>query len=121
MIHFIERVVNTLKSHPEYNQKVSKALIEKIKKLCLENKIHFVLAGIASDRKTLEMLNYFNSRGTLVTDISLSNKSGIFSNDPYDGHPNAYANSYYANKLYNFLIKNKLITAEEMAGHSGSK
>jgi len=109
LVHFVERAVNTILFRLSNSQDVSLALILEMDKLCKAHNIPFVVAGIAEDNRTSKILSRCAERGLLTVDISLSNHSGVFSNDPYDGHPNAIANSYYAGKLNQFLHDKHLI------------
>ena len=109
LVHFVERAVNTISFKLSNSQDLSLAIILEMDKICRANKIPFVIAGIAQDKRTSKMLSKCDERGIRTVDISLSNHSGIFSNDPYDGHPNAIANSYYAGKLNQYLRDNHLI------------
>ncbi|MBE0647860.1 MAG: hypothetical protein IH596_08755 [Bacteroidales bacterium] len=109
LIYFVERAVNNIINKLSSGHNVSKAIILRLNDICIKNNIVFVVAGIASDNDTFEMLDFCRSKGIRAVDISLSNHSGVFSNDPYDGHPNAIANSYYAGKLNQYLHAEHLV------------
>jgi len=109
LIYFVERAVNNIANKWSDGHKVSKAIILRMNKICVEKGIVLIVAGIASDDDTFDMLDYCKSRGIHTVDIALSNHSGVFSNDPYDGHPNPVANSYYAGKLNQYLHEQRLV------------
>ncbi|MFH1161105.1 MAG: SGNH/GDSL hydrolase family protein [bacterium] len=103
LIHFVERGVNTITSSFSNSHKISQAILLKMNEICRSRQIVFIVAGIAADKKTYQMLDFCSEHGIPAIDISVSNTSGVFCNYPYDGHPNPIANSYYARKLHQFL------------------
>ncbi|MFH1161443.1 MAG: hypothetical protein V1733_10925 [bacterium] len=109
LIYFVERAVNNISNKWSNGHRVSKAILLKMDRICVEKGIILIIAGIASDDETFDMLDFCQSNGIHTVDISLSNHSGVFSNDPYDGHPNPIANSYYAGKLNQYLHAQHLV------------
>lgn len=109
LIHFIERAFNALQARFSDSHTVTKAIIEEMNRLCIQNHITFIVAGINNDKRTTEMLSYCNNMKILTVDISIDNKSGKYTNEPYDPHPNALANHIYADKIFKFLTTHRLL------------
>jgi hypothetical protein len=109
LIHFLERAFNTIEAKFSNSHEVTRAIISEMETVCRKDSIVFILAGIDNDRLTHEMLDYFRGKGVLTIDISLDNRSGKFSNLPFDAHPNGLANTLYAQKLADFIKQKNLI------------
>jgi hypothetical protein len=109
LIHFLERAFNILEAKFSNSHELTRAIITEMDEICKKDSITFILAGLDNEPLTKEMLQYFHGKGTLTIDISVDNKSGKFSNLPYDAHPNGLANAVYAQKLGEFIRKNRLL------------
>jgi len=108
-IHFLERAFNTIEAKFSNSHEVTRAIIQEMYDMCKKDSITFILAGLDNERLTNEMLEYFHKQGILTIDISVDNRSGKYSNLPYDAHPNGLANAVYAHKLGEFIRKNNLL------------
>lgn len=109
LVHFVERAINNITNRWSDSHRVSEAIILRMSRICADHQIRFLVAVIANDPQSSAMLDFCHDQGILCVDISLSNRSGIFSNDPYDGHPNPVANAYYAGKLNQYLHDHYLV------------
>lgn len=109
LIHFLERVYNTLEARFSNSKEVTRAIIDEMYKICKKENIVFVLAGIDDNSGTTEMLKYFQSRGVPTVDISVNNEGKKYNNLPFDSHPNSLAHEVYSQKLENFIMKNNLL------------
>lgn len=89
---------------------ISREIIEEFADLCKANGIKFVVAGIANDPATIEMLDYCSKKGIMTIDISVDLGIEENTNLPYDGHPSAIANRQFARKLKTFLCSKVLTT-----------
>jgi hypothetical protein len=63
----------------------------------------FLLAGIAEDARTAEMLAFARSKGLMALDISVDSKRPEYQNLPHDSHPSPLANASYAERLEGFI------------------
>jgi len=109
LINFLEKVYNYLDAKFSNSHEVTKAIILKMNDICKQDGIIFVVAGIVHDENTLEMLDFCNAHQIPTTDISVININNNYTNEPYDGHPNAKANKEYARKLNAFLKEKKIL------------
>lgn len=103
-IHLLEITFNKFYDKKSINHKISKLIVDEFKKICTKHKIKLILSGMTLDDNTKDMLDY----GT-VNKISTCNMQldiGLKKNNllPYDSHPNARANTYYAGQLYKIII-----------------
>jgi hypothetical protein len=96
----LDETLNRIIDQTYHSHEVSKSLIEDFAQLCQANQIDFVVAGITSDAATADMLEYCQSRGMTIVDISVDLDIPENNNLPYDNHPSAVANRQYAQKLW---------------------
>jgi len=103
LINSVEKAVNIMRSKFIDNHEVSRRLIERIHRICQKNDIELIVAGINLSKKTRDMISYCKKNDIPAVNIGVDNTRGGYTNLPYDGHPNAKANTIYANRLYEFL------------------
>lgn len=103
LVNSAEKAYNIMKSKFIPNQEVSRRLIDRIHKICKENDIQLIVAGINLSKKTIDMIRYCKKNNIPAVNIGVDNTKGGYTNLPYDGHPNAKANTIYAERLYEFL------------------
>lgn len=68
-----------------------------------DNKARFIIAGISQDKSVLAEFRQANFE---VLDIALPHNRQ-YQNLPCDDHPNALANTLYAEVLYNYLVQSQ--------------
>ena len=106
LVRWIEEKYDDIEDLFYRSHEVSKAIIKEISILCKEDNVELIVAGIVSDPKTMDMLNYCKSQGILTTDMAVD--YSIDRNRLLDWHPSAVANKQIAEKLYIFLRNNVL-------------
>jgi hypothetical protein len=65
--------------------------------------VKFVLATIAEDARSREMLSFAQAQGLIGVDISVDSNRPEYTNGPHDSHPSPLANVHYAERLETFL------------------
>ena len=103
MMHQLEIWYDQTEERLYHSHQVSKAIIHEMAKMCRKNGISLVVAGMANEPLTLELLEHARAQGILATDISLDMTIPAHTLMPYDHHPSALANRRYAEKLEQFL------------------
>lgn len=99
----VEKAVNIMRSKFIDNHEVSRQIIERIRRICEKNDITLIVAGINLSKKTKDMVEYCKKNNIPATNIGVDNSEGGYTNLPWDGHPNAKANTIYAKRLYQFI------------------
>ena len=105
----MEDQYNRIEDYLYNSHKVSHAIIRECARLCQENAIPLVVAGIYADPLTREMLDYCGHEGFPGVDISVDLRLQENSCLPSDPHPSAIANRRFADKLEAFLAKSRAI------------
>jgi hypothetical protein len=108
LFHFIEKRYNRIEDRFYESRKVSQAIITDFYRLATLNGIRLIILGVTSDPATFDMLEYAQSQGIDVADISVDLSKKENTNLPVDGHPSARANVQYALKLETLLNKLEL-------------
>ncbi|MCF8308724.1 MAG: hypothetical protein K9I68_06920 [Bacteroidales bacterium] len=103
LINTTEKAFNLLKAKMLDNHEVSRRLIDRIHQICQRNGITLVIAGINPSDRTNEMLTYCRENDIPAVNIGVINPDGRYQNLPWDGHPNAWANTVYSYRLYEFI------------------
>ena len=108
LINYIEIRYTQLDALFHRSHEASKALIREFAKICAEQNIKLVVAGIVADAQTSEMLDYCRSLGISTLDMSVDLTQKENTNWPHDLHPSRKATEVYANRLVSFLTNNVL-------------
>jgi hypothetical protein len=103
LVHLFEEIYNETEDRLYNSHEVSQAILKEFYRLAQENGVEFVVAGIASDPLTSDMLAYCRGEGITTIDISIDLDIPGNRNLPHDPHPSATANKQYAQKLEAFL------------------
>lgn len=103
LINSAEKAFNIMKAKFDNSHEVSKRIMDRIHRICKENDIQLVVAGLNLSERTKSMLRYCRKNDIPAVNIGVNNRAGEFQNLPWDGHPNAWANTVYATRLYEFL------------------
>jgi hypothetical protein len=104
LAHYIETKYNELERRLRRSHAVSDALVVEMARLAKKHGVKFIIAGITKDDATLTMLEFAQKNGIPSIDISVDPKVKANTNLPHDGHPSAFANKQYADKLEAFLV-----------------
>lgn len=106
-IHTLETGINRQKNKLLNSQAVTLRLIEKIKDLCDENHIEFILFAIDNETDTYHILGVLYKQipqlNTIMAPIDLYSEEHTFL--PYDPHPNKNGHKIYAKALTEWLEK----------------
>jgi hypothetical protein len=104
LAHYIETKYNELERRLRRSHAVSEALVVEMARLAKKHGVKFIIAGITKDDATLTMLEFAQKNEIPSIDISVDPKVKANTNLPHDGHPSAFANKQYADKLEAFLV-----------------
>jgi hypothetical protein len=102
-IHFLEMQYNQLEDTRSHSHQVSQRLLLEMAELANQHHVEFVLATIAEDARTREMLAFAQTQGLIGVDISVNSSHHEYTNGPHDSHPSPLANAHYAERLETFL------------------
>lgn len=91
------------------DHEVSRRLIRKFAAITQQHGTKFIVAGINADEATHNMLVFCKKEGILAIDIAVDLTLRKYNVTEWDPHPNALANREYADRLADFIIKNKLL------------
>jgi hypothetical protein len=94
---------------PTEKQMLSYRILKDFQKLCDDHNIQLLVTGIDSDFDTPKVIEMLNSSSTLAVDITVDLKDNQYNLEPVDEHPNGLANKIFAERVYNFLLENKII------------
>lgn len=100
LVNFLEKKYNEMEYRRHKSDKVNQAIILEMASISKSKNIDFILAGIYEAE---EMLEYARTQGIRTVDISVDAAKPEYRNLPHDNHPNALANSNYAEKLSQYL------------------
>jgi hypothetical protein len=103
LVHFGEMLYNQLEDRWYHSHQVSKRLLLEMAELAQHSQVQFILATIAEDALTREMLEFARAQGLMAVDISVDARRPEYTNQPHDSHPSALANAYYAERIETFL------------------
>src|SRR4029450_12852311 len=102
--------------HWYHSHKVCKRLLLEMAELAKRYHVQFILATIAEDAQTREMLAFARAQGLMAVDISVDSTRPEYTNQPHDSHPSSLANAHYAQRLETFLrtevLKTERVTAD---------
>jgi hypothetical protein len=107
-VHFLEMTYNRLEDAWSHSHQVSQRLVLEMAELADQYQVKFVLATIAEDARSREMLAFAQARGLKGVDISVDSNRHEYRNWPHDSHPSPLANVQYAQRLETFLRTNIL-------------
>src|SRR5882724_10660358 len=115
-VHFLEMTYNQLEDTWIHSQQVSQRLLLEMAELTNQYHTEFILATIAEDARTREMLAFAQAKGLMGVDISVDSTRPEYTNQPHDSHPSSLANAHYAERLETFLrtevLKTERVTAD---------
>jgi hypothetical protein len=115
-VHFLEMTYNRLEDSWSHSHQVSQRLLLEMAELARQYHVEFILATIAEDARTGEMLAFAQAQGLMGADISVSSSRPEYTNQPHDSHPSPLANAHYAERLETFLrtsvLKMDRVTAD---------
>lgn len=102
LIHYLEKKYNKLEERLSKKHKVTKAIIEKIRKMCSEMGVVLIVSGITDSPETRDMLEHCRSAGIKTVDISLKadDKESIHS---CGSHPSPAGHEKYAERLSSYI------------------
>ena len=108
-IHILERTYNAADRffHTDHSVSVTREIFRQIIRLCQQNEVCPVVAGITQDPSTGNVLAFCESLGAKVIDISVDVRlaENRLLQDP---HPSAKAHEHYASALHSFLVRHAL-------------
>lgn len=102
-VHRLEESYNKWEERSRNGHQVTKSILGKINRICRDQKIVPVVAGLSWDKRTAEVLQYCRSLGMFTIDIAIDYTRPENNNLPHDGHPNAKTNREYARRLGDYL------------------
>jgi hypothetical protein len=102
-IHFLEMMYNEIEARWARSHEVSKRLLLEMAELAKQYHYTFVVAAIAEDAHTGEMLTFARDQGLKTVDIAVDSRRSEYTNQPHDSHPSPLANAHYAEQLERFL------------------
>lgn len=115
-VHFLEVTYNRFEDTWIHSHQVSQRLLLEMVELANQYHVEFILATIAEDARTREMLAFAQAQGLMGADISVNSSRPEYTNQPYDSHPSPLANAHYAERLETFLrtsaLKKDRVTAD---------
>lgn len=101
--HLLEMTYNQLEETWSRGHRVSQLLLLEMAELANQYHVEFILATIAEDARTREMLAFAQAHGLKGVDISVNSSRHEYTNGPHDSHPSPLANAHYAERLETFL------------------
>jgi hypothetical protein len=107
-VHFLEMTYNRLEDSWSHSHQVSQRLLLEMAELANQYHMEFIVAIIAEDARSREMLAFAQAQGLMWVDISVNSSRPEYTNGPHDSHPSPLANAYYAERLEAFLRTNDL-------------
>jgi hypothetical protein len=107
-VHFLEMTYNRLEDSWSHSHQVSQRLLLEMAELANQYHVEFIVATIAEDVRTREMLAFAQAQGLMGVDISVNSSRPEYTNGPHDSHPSSLANAHYAEHLETFLRTNVL-------------
>jgi hypothetical protein len=107
-VHFLEMTYNRLEDSWSHSHQVSQRLLLEMAELANQYHMEFIVATIAEDARSREMLAFAQAQGLMGVDISVNSSRPEYTNGPHDSHPSPLANAYYAERLEAFLRTNVL-------------
>jgi hypothetical protein len=102
-VHFLEMTYNRLEKTWSHSHRVSQLLLLEMVELANQYRAEFILATVAEDARTREMLAFAQAHGLKGVDISVDSSRPEYTNGPHDSHPSPLANAHYAERLETFL------------------
>jgi hypothetical protein len=99
LVDFGEMLYNRREDGWAYSHEVSKRLLLEMATLAQRTQSQFLLASIAEDTRTRDMLAFARSEGLMAIDISVDSRRPEYRNLPYDSHPSPLTNVSYAERL----------------------
>jgi hypothetical protein len=115
-VHFLEMPYNQLEKTWSHSHQVSQRLLLEMAELANQYHVEFILATIAEDARSREMLAFAQTQGLMGVDISVNSSRPEYTNQPHDSHPSPLANAHYAKRLETFLrtdaLKEDPVTAD---------
>jgi hypothetical protein len=107
-VHLMETVFNESEVKAKRSHEVSKILIKAIYKMCQERNIELIVAGIQDDELTRDMATFCKEEGIETVDLSFDSHDLSYTLQPFDPHPNARGQAFFAERLVAFLSRKKL-------------
>jgi hypothetical protein len=115
-VHLLEMTYNRLEDAWSHSQQVSQRLLLEMAELTNQYHTEFILATIAEDARSREMLAFAQAQGLMGVDISVDSTHPENTNQPHDSHPSPLANAHYAERLETYLrtdvLKKERVTAD---------
>ena len=102
-VHFLEMTYNRLEDVWSESHQVSERLVLEMAELADQYQVKLVIATIAEDERSREMLAFAQAHGLMGVDISVDSNRQEYRNWPHDSHPSPLANVHYAERLESFL------------------
>jgi hypothetical protein len=102
-VHLLEMTYNHLEDTWSHSHRISQRLLLEIAELANQYQVTLVLATIAEDARTREMLAFAQAQGLMGVDISVNSSRHEYTNGPHDSHPSPLANVHFAERLETFL------------------
>lgn len=97
--------------HKSYNPElVEKLLIDEYVQLCKSNNIQLIVALVTNNNRTDSMIDYLKSKGVNTLNLHVDYSDNRYNLLPFDNHPNELAHEIYAEKTYNYLKEQSLLT-----------
>jgi hypothetical protein len=119
LVHFSEMLYNQVEATWSHSHEVSQRLLLEMADLAKQYHSSLILATIAEDAQTHEMLAFARAYGLMAVDISVDSSRPEYRNQPHDSHPSALANAHYAKQLETFLrtdvLRQERVTADREA------
>jgi hypothetical protein len=98
-----EMIYNRLEDSWSHSHQVSQRLLLEMAELANQYHVEFILATIAEDARTGDMMAFAQAQGLMGVDISVNSSLHEYTNGPHDSHPSPLANAHYAERLETFL------------------
>lgn len=103
LANFIDESLSEVHSNQRKQLMASQTIVSAMHELCLQHGILFVIADVESSHQSKIISKFCQEKPIEYIDISPDFSAGIYRNLPYDFHPNALAQQYYADRLTEYL------------------
>ena len=104
-----DELLNQMSTNKIKNLDGSKLLLKQMNEMCLAHNTTLIVADIDYSSASEEIASFCTDEDIAYVNISPNFKENGFRNLPYDNHPNFKAHKFYADKMFDYLEKNKLI------------
>lgn len=103
LAHCVDLAINKVERRFVNSHQITRTIIEKIAQLGADHDFPVILAHIYAGPDSASLMEWATNLGIHVVDISVDLKDDGMSNRPFDAHPSALANKFYAEELGKYI------------------